>query len=611
MKDKNQSQGIWITNVPCIDCSSQDNLSLYEKEDGTIDGYCRSIKCDAGAYKSPKKLSESFLSGEYGIPAPSTNKTTKRRETVVRKVTAHKKPKQPITAEQGKAIWSKTSAKGNGFRGQDDSILKEYGVRTEYDENTGGVKNRYYPVFKDLKGDGKRSIVLYKQRIVIPKKDFRAIGLNDETVDLFGESQCKPKKDSKILLEAGEENVLAAKRMIQLHKKPNHKDIDVVCSSHSESAQMKQIQAKYDFFDTYDEIIISMDEDATGLLAVEKLISILPEGKVKILNKQHGDANDYLTKGLTREWVADFYKAQKPKLAGITGSSELLEDMYNNISFEKCPLPDYMSELNDMLEGGYDFGTFNIIAGDTSVGKTTHVNEISTYIVEKAVYKPLILSLEAKKSVLAKQYLSLSLGTRLGNFKSKDELKEYIEKHKQEVDTFLYRDGENTFEVIDDRARLTSIDDTFNMIERAIRSLGCRVIIIDPASDLTDSLSNEQQATFNSRIKALMASHNVCIIGIYHTRKLDGTNKDGKRRIEPNRYDIYGSKTTINSATTITLIWRDAGAEDDEERNTTYASLDKNRDHAVTGRAGEWIYVKDKHRVYNKRKWLEDKVEEF
>ena len=601
-----QEAGVWLENHECVDCLSKNNLSVYEKSDGSIDGFCQTPKC---GYKSNNKLADTYLAATYDI-----KKIERSRDKVVEKTSSKVvrrrkdvKVKKPLTKESVTEIAKKTSAKGKGFRSQCDKELAELKVRTEYNGD-GSVQNRYYPIWK-------RSIsslpVGFKKRIVLPKKDFRVVGLNDSTVDLFGEELCTPKKDSYILLESGEEDTIAARKMIKMFRKSKNKSIDVVCSSHSETAQYKQIQAKYDFFDSYQTIIIAMDEDEAGRTSTEELLNILPTGKVKVMSKPNGDANDCLIKGGGEQWLFDFYAADKPKLAGITGSSELLEDMFSNTSFEKLPLPAFMEEINEMLEGGYDFGTFNIIAGDTSVGKTTDVNEIATCIIEQGDYKPLILSLEAKKSVLAKQYLSLKLGQRLGKFKSESELRGYIGKHQEEVDTFLYKEGENTFEVIDDRARLTSVDDTFDMIERAIRSLGCRVIIIDPASDLTDSLTVEQQASFNSRIKALIATHNVLVIGIYHTRKLDGLTKDGKRRVEPTRYDIYGSKTTINSATTIMLIWRDASAEDEEERNTTYVSLDKNRDHAVTGRAGEWMYVKEKHRMMNKKRWLLDNTGEY
>ncbi len=98
-------------------------------------------------------------------------------------ISRNKKPaKKAITKEEILEITKKTSAKGGGFRKQCDKELAELKVRTEYNDD-GGVKNRYYPIWKKSVS---KLPVGFKKRIVTPKKDFRAIGLTDPTVDLFG-----------------------------------------------------------------------------------------------------------------------------------------------------------------------------------------------------------------------------------------------------------------------------------------------------------------------------------------------------------------------------------------------------------------------------------------
>ena len=43
-----RANGSWIKNVECPDCGSSDNLSLYEKPDDIVDGFCHTPKCPNG-----------------------------------------------------------------------------------------------------------------------------------------------------------------------------------------------------------------------------------------------------------------------------------------------------------------------------------------------------------------------------------------------------------------------------------------------------------------------------------------------------------------------------------------------------------------------------------
>lgn len=604
--------GEFVKHMGCVDCNSTDSLAIYySPEDGTLNGTCWGVcKAEDGkGYKSHNKLANSYLADELGIK-PITRKYNPKQEEVkvserVVKRTAKKKA-DIITKEQINKIKANTSPKGKNFRGIKDNILAKFKVLTAYDEETGGVSDRYYPITLGKDEDGKPKLVGYQRRFVIPEKDFISVGLNIKECELFGQWLCKG--TGKLVLTGGPEDTLASTMVFSEYRESRGKDkiapIDFVSGTVGETSLAAQIRHNYDFVDRYDEIIIDMDSDKAGDKATEALLEVLPLHKVKIMSYSCKDANEALEKGCAKEYVSAIYNAKRPVVAGIHGSSTLVQDMLNDFTFEKLPLPAFMNKVNEMFEGGYDFGTFNIIAGDTSIGKSTIVNEISSHVIECGDYKPVILSLEAKRSVLAKQYLSLKLGKRLNTFKTKEELASYLNQHEQDVQDFMQCGGENTFEVIDDRARLASVEDTFKMLERAIIGLNCRVVILDVLTDLTDSLTTEQQALFNGKIKAMIAKHNVCIIAVCHTRKLEGTAKDGKPRIEPTRFDIYGSKTTINSATSILLVWRDLQHEDEQEKNTTYSKVDKNRDHSLTGPSGVWYYVRDKHRMVDKTEWV-------
>lgn len=593
---------MWIKNVSCVDCSSSDALSLY-RNDGVVTGYCNSSKCEDGVkFKSNRKLRKSYLNNEMDLGKEKSKGTERMQKE-------EKVLKSPISNDMIKKILEKTSAKGNDFRSIPDDILKYYLVRTEYDEE-GAVLYRYYPVMEGTTPKGKPKIVGFKQRVVKPKKTFRAKGRVDkDTNDLFGEWKCKG-HGKYILLTSGEEDVMAAKAMIRQQKNEDAADIDVVCSTISETGQIKQIQRKYEFFDGYDNIIIAMDMDEAGENATEKLLDVLPTYKTKVMYQPANDANQCLREGLGKQWLISFYQAFKPKIAGITGSSNILNDIIEVSSQEKIALPPFLRKANDMLKGGLTKNTFNILAAHTSVGKSTFTNQMLYHLVMNCRDKVGIMSLEASKGVLGEQLLSLHLGKRISFIEDSEERIEFINENKEKAkEFFVDEEGNDRFYIMDDRTYLSTPSEVFKQIQKMVRGLGVKLLIIDVLSDLMDNLDINQQAEFMGNIKKIVAANDVCILGIMHMRK-DSSGKENNPHLV-NEQNIYGSSTAIKSASTVLLLSRDKLAEDMEERNTTRVTLTKNRGSGTTGSCGEIYYDTETHTLHDKEDWIESQIGEL
>ncbi len=287
---------------------------------------------------------------------------------------------------------------------------------------------------------------------------------------------------------------------------------------------------------------------------------------------------------------------------------EALGKLLDNTCFDRVLLPDFMPKVNAMLDGGYEMGTFNIIAGDTSVGKSTLVNNIGYHIAMTTNYRPLVVSLEANDTKLARHDLEIHTQKKFPK-KDKEAAIRFMEENSLAIQELSVLDGEDRMTIIDDRSRLTSIDDIFNILERGIVRNNSRVIVLDVYTDLVDSMSLEQQNEFVGRVKGLIARFPVCIIAVCHTRKLERRDKEGNRAIEPERQEVMGSKTLIGSCTTLILIWRDIYAEDEIEKNTTYSKVDKNRDEGETGESGAWFYSKTTRTLYDLKEYIENRLQ--
>jgi len=606
--------GIWIKNVECPFCSSSNNLSLYEKPDGIIDGFCQTPDCPDGQYKSTNKLAETFLAEEYDIKKLiKTNSNKKQEEKVITRTRRSKtKEKAPISKEQFKEIIDNSSLKGGGYRKIKDEWNKYYGVRTEFDGD-GAVKCRYYPVTQGVNDSGKPKITAFKKR-VCATKDFYPTGLLSMDSDLFGQWKCSSSK--RVIICGGEEDTIAARQMIEEYRKRKGKDsiapIDVVSSSLGEGSIDKQCQKQYDFLDGYDSIILNLDNDKAGDLAVEKLLKVLPYLKVRVMEQPEDckDACDVLKNGLANDYIRNIYNAKKPVVAGITGSSTIFDGILENVSKKKVPLPNFLDKVNVMLEGGLSMNTFNIIAAHTSVGKSTVTNEILYHLVMNAEDKVGVISLEASKHVLGEQLLSLHLNKRIASITDEQEKVKFLLDNKGKSEELLRTvDGDDRFYIMDDRSYLSNPEEVFKNIDKLIRGFGVKLIIIDVLSDLMDNLDINAQAEFMGRIKKVIAANEVIIIGIMHMRK----EMSGKE-VNPhsvNEHSIYGSSTAIKSASTVILMSRDKLAECPEEKNTTRVTLTKNRGNGVTGKCCEIYYDYKTHKLHDKDDWLENNTEEY
>jgi twinkle protein len=298
------------------------------------------------------------------------------------------------------------------------------------------------------------------------------------------------------------------------------------------------------------------------------------------------DACDMLAAGREEEFVRAFYDAKKPKISGIADGLEILDQIKAVCEEEKICLPDFMSSVNRALGGGYSPSSFNIIAAQTSVGKSTVAYQILEYFVKSGI-KTGDISLEASAGQVGEHLVGLHTGQRLVDVEDLEEKIAIVENNFEDLKQFFYdEEGNSNLYILDDRSLLEDIDDIFKNIEKLIRVCGCRVIIIDVLSDLMDTMSNEEQADFMGRIKKLIARHTICIVGIMHMRKPG----DKKNVHDVSEFDIYGSSTAIKSAHSVILLSRDKLSEEQDERNTTRVKLSKNRGTGRTGRMTDIFY---------------------
>lgn len=580
----------FVKHTDCPDCGSSDALAVYSDE---------STHCFSCLKTKP---SNEWLEAN----SDKSKKKTKFKETKKEEVLTKEDKKPKVTQEQTDELKARTSIKGSGYRGIRDDVLATFGVRTEYDENTGEVYATYYPCTEGYELSG------WKPR-VHPKSFGGSIGRVGASCELFG--QFKFKNGGKtVLIVGGEHDQLAAYQMLQDYYKSKNWDFDtpVVSPTIGETGCSKQVQGQYAWADKFEKIIIGMDSDEAGQKATEKLIEVLPKGKVFVAKWSRKDPNKMLEDGLDKLFISDFYNAKAFVPAGVVGSSELYDKLLEQAGRERIPFPPFMSKLEKML-GSFELQTCGVIAAGTGAAKTTIANEVIYHLLFNTSYKTGIVSLELDCGQYAQALLSRHIHNRIASIDDPVARIDYLktEQIKTKADElFKKEDGSDRFMVLDERD--FSIEVMQDKILEMIISGGCQIIVLDPVSDLFESLPHEAAAGFMKFLKSTMKSYPVSFLLLAHIRKSSDNKGAASTGAFVPEEAIYGSGALTKSASWVVMLSRDKYNEDATVRNTTHAILSKNRRGSVTGPAGQWYYCSDSHQMYDLDDHLnENGIKEF
>jgi len=563
--------GNYIRHEACTACGSSDGRAIYE-EGGSLSHFC--WVCSDRSLS--KELLEEIQSTKGKHKVKGKASMNEEENTVV------KSTKPVITPEMALQIKEETDIKGLGFRGIRDDISKGFGVRYSYLETDGSVAEQYYPCTQD------QTLTGYKIREV--PKNFRSIGRTGADCELF--MQFKFNRGGKyLIIVEGELCALSAYQMLADYNKQRGSDFEIAVVSPTIGANaQKQIAANYKFFDTFDNIILAMDSDAAGKKAEEKIIKVLPRGKVKIMSLRYKDSNDYLTANKGKEFVQDFYAAKTFTPVGVLPSGGLYDRIIQQTEVPKVPFPDFMKKLNEMFIGGMPLGYIFNIAADTGVGKTTYVNEMIYHWIFNSPHMIGIVSMELDAGQYGEVLLSRHISRKLALMGNVAEKLEYLgtERIRAKANELMYKeDGSDRFFLLDNRDG--SIEEIQNTIEELVVSCGCKVVILDPLQDLLDGLSNDEQAIFMKWAKGFIKSHGISFVLINHMRKSENSGE----------MDIMGSSTIIKSAAANIILKRDKLAEDEITRNTTFVFVPKNRVCGLTGPAGAAYYDNATHTLHD------------
>lgn len=375
--------GSFIGHFGCInkECGSSDALGIYVDSDDSGNEYLMGKCFSCKQVFSHNKLADSYLGDILSIEKIDVvnNKHRSFNYTI--------KEKKPIKQQEVDNIREISEYDSTGFRKIAAKVNERFKVLTEYDEKSKPIK-RYYPIEED------GILVGYKVR-VIETKDFFSIGKSGANVDVFGKNSVKNAKTC--IITAGEEDCMSAYQILVqfFHSKGYNQNIHVVSPVVGETSAVKHIQHNYPFFDQFEKIIVCFDNDEAGIKGAADVAEVLPAGKTYVMSFMEKDVNDCLIHNNTKEFIDAYYAAKKYMPEGIKSSDTCMEAVINELNTPRLTLPSYMNQMQANMGGGILDATITNVIADTSVGKSSHVNNMVYHWVFNAPTPPTIISLEA------------------------------------------------------------------------------------------------------------------------------------------------------------------------------------------------------------------------
>lgn len=509
--------------------------------------------------------------------------------------------REAITPEENAQIKNYTRTKGKGYRGIRDDINAFFGVRYEYDEETGEPIKQFVPT--TINGE----LVGYRTR-AFPKDFTNPIGKVGKECDMVFEFRFKNHART-CLITGGEIKALAAYQMLLDDQKRRGKEdfetVAVVCSTLGEPAAYKQVQKRYDFFNRFQKIVVCMDNDEAGEEAANAIAKVLPKGKAYIMKMRLKDADDYLKSGKEKDFISDFWNAKPYTPDGIVASTELGNKVREAAAMLKIPLPLFMHKLQGMMAGGIPLKVIINLGSASGTGKSTIIDECTYHWIFNSPYKVGVVTLESDSGQYGTKLLSRHVGYKIDLIENPEEKLAFLNREDikaKEHELYFNEDGTPRFYIIEERDG--GLESLKELVMELIIACDCQLIILDPLQDILDGLNNEEQSIFMKWMKGMVKSHDVTFINVNHVRKSQGGKTANSAGAEMFEEDMQGSSSIFKSGACNLLFSRNKEAEDEIEKNTTRMKASKIRWTGKTGVAGEYYYDIQTHTMYDKEDYL-------
>ena len=429
------------------------------------------------------------------------------------------------------------------IRGINASTMQDFNVRTykdrqEYIYPSGGIKVRKL-----------------SEKVFYTKDNFRG----DE---LFGMNMFTAGSSKMVTVTEGELDALSVAQMLKSgYTTP-------VVSLPSATPSRKLWENCKEWLDSFEKIVLSVDNDDAGNAVADRMAKLFPNKVYRVPHDKYKDANEFLQDNATQEFKSSWWNAKKYTPENILNTTDQFLSLYHDTP-EHQYVPTGIEALDEKILGLMQ-GHFTVIKAQTGIGKT----EVMRYLEYNFLKRSIPIAVWHLEETKLRTLLGLVSYELKDNVTRRDLIddKGVEDKVVQAIenitkDELLYQfylgDGQGAEELID-------------QIRFFSQACGCKFVFFEPIQDVvagrSESTKEELLADLSIRLSKLSAELNVGIVTIAHT------NEDG----DPKYCKMIGQRASV-----IIDLQRDKEADNVEDRNTTYLSVQKNRPCSEEGRAGK------------------------
>ena len=435
-------------------------------------------------------------------------------------------------------------------RGISEEVMAQYDVRSyrnsegsvakhEYVYPSGGVKIRVFP------------------------KSFSAKGLSQD--EFFGMNVFPAGCAGIVTITEGEVDALSVQEMLR------GRSVQPVVSLPSATPSKRLWEKCKDWLDSFDKIVLSVDNDSAGNAIAAKIFNLFPNKTYRVQHDVHKDANEFLVNGAKKEFTNAWWSARKYTPENILNTADQFVDLFRD-SPNYTYVPTGIEALDDKIMGLMQ-GHFTVIKAPTGIGKTEVMRYLEYNMLQKKVpFASWHLEETKLRSLLGLVSYHLNQNLTRRDIIESLGVEDLVEEAIREItkDELLYQfympDGSNS-------------DDFIEQIRYLSQGCDCKYIFFEPIQDVivghSEESKEQQLADLSVRLSKLSAELNIGIVTIAHT------NDNG----DPKYCKMIGQRASV-----IIDLSRDKSAEDDTDRNTTFLRVEKNRPCSEEGLAGTLLF---------------------
>lgn len=535
------SKGKCVEKLP-HSCGSRRGLQVFQKGDGSYDGFC-------------------FSCGTV-VPDPYKDKPEGYKPAY------NPKTDEEIQEEIDEVKEFQTVALKD--RGLSKESLEHFGIKIGLSEVDGVTPtSHFYPYYKgdELKG--------FKCRVIEGKKFFSIGSVKD--VDLFGWHQAILSGGKKLFVTEGEMDAVALYQIFRAVNKGTKYESNIpaiVSLAHGSGSAVKELLKHREMiFMHFKEIVLVFDQDKPGEEAVEAVLKVFPEG-VSVAHLPRKDANQCLLEGVSKAaYNAVAFNSVKPKNTRLVLADSLFEEAKIAPTIG-APWP---WEAVTKKTRGIRLGETIYIGAAQKMGKSEIVNTLAAHFIKELGW-PVLL---AKPEESNKKSVKLVAGKLVGKI-FHDPNVEFDEESYDEACDLM----RNKLFLINLYQHLGW--ETLKADIRAAAMEGCKAIFIDPITNLTNGMSaadaNTRLQEIAQELSAMALDLNVVIFIFCHLRNPD-SGPPHERGGEVLSSQFAGSRAMARSCN---LMFGLEGNRDPhlnpEERNVRTLVLLEDREFGEVGR---------------------------